>query len=274
MTAKNVASSIMIISLLFAVSPARADSTITLKDSKDGSRSLIQVKGGMARMSEPGSQDYMLYDKARDLVIHVDGARGQYTEMDRDTLKQQAAAMGGMRQEMAAQMEQMQAQLQGLPPEQRRMIEQQMGSMMGTPSAAPQPARKVRSEARGRKKVNGFACKQHDLYEGKDKVAEVCIASADDIDVSKSDYETVTAMMAFMRDMEKSAQMMSGQSADSDPLILSGLTGIPVAMKDFRGGEDYSLGGVSTDKLDAALFTDYKRFQKQDMSEMMSPPSR
>jgi hypothetical protein len=142
------------------------------------------------------------------------------------------------------------------------MMEQQMGGMMGMPSGASKPPADIRVEVRGKKTVNGYACKQHELYEGKRKVAEVCMATAAAAKVSEADYATLMAMMDFMREMMKSASPMAG---NEDPLTMSGLKGIPVAMKNLKNGDSHSLAAVSSKKLSEKQFSEYKAYRKQEL---------
>ncbi len=113
MTKGKLGTAIIGLSVLLMTPYTYADTTITIKDDADGSQTLIQIKGGMVRMQEPGDSGYSLYDKSRDIVIHVDTENRSYVEMDKDAIKKQSAALSKM---MAAQMEQMRAQMQNMPP--------------------------------------------------------------------------------------------------------------------------------------------------------------
>ena len=252
---------------LSPAAPALADSTITMHDAAGTPQSLIEVKGSMARMSTPGQADYMLFDASREVIIHVDAERQEYMEIDRDTLKEFSAAMSEMQQQMAPQIAQMREQLKSLPPEQRAMIEQQMGAMAGMAAAGSKPAEAVTLVKRGSDKVAGFRCQVYDAMQGKEKVSEVCLATAADAGVSKADFATLTAMMAFMREMASSAQKLSAMGGAA-PIMLGGAEGVPISVKEFRGGREYAVAGVSDKTVKEARFNEYKTYQKKQMPPM------
>ena len=257
--------------LILAVSPATsilADSTITMQDAAGTSQSVIEVKGDMARMSTPGQADYMLYDASRDVIIHVSSDRQEYMEISRDTLKEFGAAMSEMQQQMAPQIAQMREQLKSLPPEQRAMIEQQMGSLAGLANAEPKAAEAVKLVQRGNSEVGGFKCRRYDAVQGKDKVSEVCLATAADAGVSKADFATLSAMMAFMRDMASSAQKLTAGMGGAQPLMLGGVDGVPVSVKDLQSGREYRVADVSDKTLNKARFSGYQSYRQVQLSPM------
>lgn len=259
--------------LMLALSPAtvtRADSTITMEDAAGTPQAVIEVKGNMARMSTPGQADYMVYDASRELIIHVSSDRQEYMEIDRNTLSQFADSVSEMKQQMAPQLAQMREQLKSLPPEQRAMIEQQMGAMVGMAAPESQPAAPVKLVKRGSKKIAGFKCVAYDAMQGNEKLSEVCLATAADAGVSKADFATLSAMMGFMRDMASSAQKFSAGlgSASTPMMMLGGAEGVPVSVKEFKGGREYAIGDVSDKALKEARFSEYKTYKKQQMPTM------
>ncbi|MGB5729592.1 MAG: hypothetical protein WBM52_20535 [Thiogranum sp.] len=257
--------------LMLALSPAtvtRADSTITMQDAAGTPQAVIEVKGNMARMSTPGQSDYIVYDASRDLVINVDSEGQEYMEIDRATLAEFSAAMSQMQQEMAPQIAQMREQLKSLPPEQRAMFEQQMGGMANFGASESKPAEPIELVKRGSDKVGGFKCQVYDAMQGKDKISEVCLATAADAGVSKSDFATLSAMMDFMREMASSAQQLSADLGGSQHIMLGGAKGVPVSVKEFKGGHEYAVADVSDKTLDDARFNDYKAYRKEQMPTM------
>jgi hypothetical protein len=250
---------------LLGASPLMADSTVTMKDN-----TVVQVRNGMARMDPAGDSTYMQYDAERNLLIHVDPGEGTYMELDEQVIQQQAAAMGDMRKEMAAQIEAMRSQLQNMPEAQRRMIEQQMGSMMGG-AGRDQPAAKpdVKAVKKGSRKLNGFDCDDYQLLEGNAAVADVCIAEQAGAGMSGDDFATLRAMMTFMRSMAQQASEMAGPMAgDLDPAVMADIEGFPIEMKDHRSGEQYGVASVANGKLSEAPFNEYRQLRKEEMPSM------
>ncbi len=235
---------------------SHADTTLTLKDSEGKRKSIIQIKGNMARISNPEKPYYTLYDKRLNTLIRVNDARHRYTEINREALKQQFRNLAQMRQQMMAQMK---AQLAALPPQQRHEIEQQMGQ-------TKHKAEKIRAVAAGNKKVKGIRCRMHELYQGKNRIAGVCLATPDDAGMEKTDFTTLMAMLDFMREMAQQAEAAAGRSANNDPLIMSGLKGIPLIIRDNRNDDELVLGNLSAATLDSAVFTGYRNYEKQTLA--------
>lgn len=268
MTKGKLGTTIIGLSALLMTSHTYADTAITMKDVADGAQTLIQIKDGKVRTQELGESGYSLYDKSRDLVIHVDTENRSYVEMDKDAIKMQSAALSKM---MAAQMEKMRTLMQNMPPEQRAMMEAQMGGMMGKSPADAGSDEKLRTEKRGSKRVSGINCRIYELFDGQRKAAEICMATAKDAGISAGDYAALMAMLDFMRNMTRS---MPAMGAPSDPLMAVDLKGVPMEMKGSEDGDDFTFTSLSRDKLDAGLFEVDKTFRKQDavkqmMGEMM-----
>jgi len=247
------------------VTVTRADSTITMEDAAGTPQAVIEVKGSMARMSTPGQSDYLMYDASRDLIIHVNSGRQEYTEIDRATLSQfaETASM------VAPQIAQMRERLKSLPPEQRAMIEQQMGGMASLGALETEPVQPVKLVKRGSNKVAGFDCQVYEATQGNEKVSEVCLATAAGAGVSKADFATLSAMMGFMREMAGSAQKLSaGFAGTSHMMLVGGTEGVPITVKEFKGGHEYAVAGVSDKALDEARFSEYRTYQKQRIPTM------
>lgn len=238
------------------VLPVQADRTIVLKDKVKGDSSTFQVKGSYVRISSTDEPGYTLYDKSRNIMIHVDDRKRAYYEIDLKILQQQ---MQGASQQMA----QMRAQLAAMPPEQRRIMEQQMPGISG--SSAP-----VTNKAKGSRKVNGYSCKAYEFYQQGRLIGEVCLASASATGIGKSDYSTLMSMMGFMQAMAKMTSDMIGETTGHDPLMLSNLKGIPIMTKDPADGSDMTINSLSGSKLDSKLFTAYKSYTRQPIEMMDS----
>lgn len=239
--------------------PAQADRTIVLKDKVKGDSSTFQVKGSYVRISSSDEPVYTLYDKSRNIMIHVDDSKKAYYEIDLKILQQK---MQGASQQMA----QMRAQLDTMPAEQRRMIEQQMPGMGG-------PSGPITNKAKGSRKVNGYKCKAYEFYQQGQRIGEVCLASASATGIGRSDYSTLMSMMGFMQAMAKMTSDMIGDASQHDPLMLSNLKGIPVMMKDPADGSNMTISSLSSSKLASKLFTAYKSYTRQPI-EMMDSDAR
>ena len=245
----------------------QADATLTMKEVGGKMDSVIEVKGHMLRMSTPGQSDYMLYDAQRDVLIHVSDANRQYMEFDRATLVEMADSVARVQKEMAPQMAMMREQLKNLPPEQRAMIEKQMGGMVDLGAMETKPAANITTVKRGSDKIAGFKCQRYDVMSGKQRVADVCVATDADAGMSKADFATASSAMKFMRDMADSAQKMTA-GMGGPKMSMGDIDGVPVSAKDLRSGHEFRLVSVTDDTLDDARFNEYRSLSKQTLPTM------
>ncbi|MCG6898657.1 MAG: hypothetical protein LJE75_01495 [Gammaproteobacteria bacterium] len=246
----------LIIAALFAET-SLADTTIRLGGNEDASRTVIQVKDHMARMSQSGQPGYVLFDKSRHVAIYVDPLQQEYREIDQQQLDKYAEVIALLRQ----QMEQLSAQLQNLPAAQRAFIEQQMG----IPAGGLPDLEVMGTEARGIHDVAGFRCQQQLLLRNGQPIGEVCLATAADAGMSENDFDTLMAMMDFMRELAGTTQKLVGELGENSRLLLSGLQGVPVAMKDYQTRMEYRVTEVTSSTIPADVFNSYRSYRKQDL---------
>jgi hypothetical protein len=236
---------------------AVADTTIRLGGSDDASRTVIQVKDHMARMAQAGQPGHVLFDRTRHVAIYVDPVKQEYREIDQQQLDKYAEIITLLRQ----QMELLSAQMQNLPAAQRAFIEQQMG----IPAGGLPDLEVMTTEARGFHNVAGFRCQSQILFKDQQPIGEVCLATAADAGMSGNDFSTLMAMMNFMRDLASTTQKLVGELGENSRLLLSGLQGVPVAMKDYQNQKEYRVTEVSSKSINADVFNSFLSYNKQDL---------
>jgi len=236
---------------------AMADTTIRLGGSDDASRTVIQVKDHMARMAQAGQPGHVLFDRVRHVAIYVDPVKQEYREIDQQQLDKYAEIITMLRQ----QMELLSAQMQNLPAAQRAFIEQQMG----IPAGGLPDLEVLTTEARGVHDVAGFRCQLQVLFKDQQPIGEVCLATAADAGMSGSDFATLMAMMNFMRELASTTQKLVGELGENSRLLLSGLQGVPVAMRDYENQKEYRVTEVSSKSIGAEVFNSYLSYNKQDL---------
>lgn len=267
MTSRILKAFVYLFPALLMTPAVQADATLIMKDGSGKMDSVIEVKGHMVRMSSPGDPDYMIYDAKRDMAIHVNSAKREYMEIDRNALAGMADSMARVRKEMAPQMAMMRERLKNLPPEQRAMIEQQMGGMASLGAMETKPAAKLTSVKRGSDKVAGFKCERYDVMSDNQRVSELCVASHSGAGMSKSDFSTVRSAMKFMREMAAGAQKLStGMGATQ--MSMGDVDGVPVFAKDLRSGREFRVVKVAGNKLDETRFNAYRSMSKKEMPTM------
>ncbi len=226
---------------------AFADATLLVQGS-DG-QSSIQLRGGMGRM-DTADGDYMLFDRARNVVIRVEPADGGYTQVTEDHIGQMAQAAGALR-----------SQLGNLPPAQRAIIEERMNAMLGVPNAEPAPQAPITAVRKGRGTVAGMTCEKYELRQGNGKIGDACMADAASGNLSKDDFATLEAMMAFLRKTMTQAAELAGSMGDQMAFLKTGLPGVPLSVE--GDGETFAVTSVSGDELEQSLFTDYRNLKEK-----------
>ena len=245
------------IAALLLACPVMADTTIRLGGSDDASRTVIQVKDHMARMAQAGQPGHVLFDRTRHVAIYVDPVKQEYREIDQQQLDKYAEIITMLRQ----QMERLSAQMQNLPAAQRAFIEQQMG----IPAGGLPDLEVLTTEARGVHDVAGFRCQLQVLFKNQQPIGEVCLATAADAGMSENDFATLMAMMNFMRELASTTQKLVGELGENSRLLLSGLQGVPVAMRDYHNRKEYRVTEVSSKAIAAEVFNSYLSYNKQDL---------
>lgn len=249
-------------------SPVVADVTLVLKGTH-GHDSTIQVKNGVGRMSNAGWDQYTLFDAGTETMTHVDPKQQRYMPMTKERLEENMQAAANMQKSMAPHIDEIRAGLSELPEDQRKMIEQRMEGLMGAP-AAGKPAEPVtiKTVPRGTETIAGLECQLYDVLKNDQHVGEVCLATASSGKISPEDFETLEAMMAFTRNMASMATDMMGKAGSQKEMLSVDLKGVPIAVKDSVGGNEYQVVSVSDETLPDDLFSGYQKFQKQEMPSL------
>jgi hypothetical protein len=68
-----------------------------------------------------------------------------------------------------------------------------------------------------------------------------------------------------MRELAGTTQKMIGELGENSRLLLSGLQGVPVAMKDYQNRVEYRVTEVSSEAISGDLFSRYRTYSKQDL---------
>jgi hypothetical protein len=234
-----------------------ADTTIRLGGSGDASRTVIQVKDHMARLAHAGQPGHVLFDRDRHVAIYVDPDLREYREIDQQQLDQYAEIISQLRR----QMEQLSIQMQNLPAAQRAFLEQQMG----IPAGGLPDLEVMTTQPRGKYRVAGFNCELQELLRNREPIGEVCLATAADAGIPEDDFATLMSMMNFMRDLASTTQKLVGELGENSRLLLSGLHGVPVMMKDYISKTEYRVTEVSIEEIAPGIFNQHLAYQKQDL---------
>ena len=220
---------LFLILLLCNASAAFADLTMDLSD---GGRA--QVSDGRVAFGTKGN--YVLFEPGKESFILVNDSEKTYMEVPQDFAKQMADMM-------AAQMEKMMAEI---PPEQREMFKKTMKGMV---PGQQQPVQRTTRPTGNESTVAGFDCSELEVTtpgRGADEL--ICVATADELDISDDDY---AALIGAMKAMAQMAQM--GNKGVS-PMNFDDIGGIPIRTQGSNGKKISELVGLSNDSIPADRF--------------------
>ena len=164
-------------------------------------------------------------------------------------------------------MKEMEAQLASMPPEQRAMMEQMMkGRMQGmTAQQAPSPSAS-RVEAKGGGEWKSYKCRQYAVFEGAEKVQDICAAELDEVDGADEVIETFRNMAAYITKMTESMPMGSDDRINPGELM-DEIDGFPVHTIDYENGVvvgETLLDSVTEQDLDEGMFAVPEGYRRQD----------
>jgi hypothetical protein len=195
-----------------------------------------------------------------DRFLYVDHRKKSYVVMDEAMLDDVSAQMNEA-------MKEMEAQLADMPPEQRAMVEQMMKSQMqGMAMQQSPPPSRPRVEAKGSGEWKSHKCRQYAVFEGAEKVQDICAAKLDDVDGADELIDTFRNMAAYMTKMTESMPMVSDDGMDPSRLMEE-IDGFPVRTIDYKNGVatgETSLHSITEQSLDAGLFRAPDGYRRED----------
>ena len=260
---KSVAPSISALLLLspLAYGGVVMDMVTMNASGQETERSKIYAQSGKIRMEQVDENETaatMIF--LGNEFLYIDDREKSYIVMDEAMLDEVSAKINEAMQEM-------EAQLASMPPEQRAMLEQMMkGQMQGmiAEQAPSSPAPRV--EAKGSGKWKSYNCRQYAVFEGAEKVQDVCAAELDEVDGTDEVIETFRNMAAYITKMTESMPMRSDDGINPGELM-DEIDGFPVHTIDYENGvvvRETSLDSVTEQNLDEGLFAAPEGYRRQD----------
>jgi hypothetical protein len=238
-----------VLALVFLASAAHAGAYLEMAyvdlekpDEQQGSTK-FWAQSGLVR-AETGDADgsYVLFRDGKLISVQPDEKR--YRVIDK-------ATMDRMGQHLADARKQMEARLAQLPPEQRAAMEQMLQGQLGAPKAAA--ALDARETSRS-ETVAGHDCKIWELYTGKTKEQELCVAAPGSLPGGDELYAA----------MKQVAALTEGLGAGLDPGLrdpylaqVQRIGGVPILTRDFQAGkasDETRLVTVRSESLPASTF--------------------
>ena len=260
---KSVATSI---STLLLISPLAFAGVVMDMVTMDASgqeteRSRIYAQSGKIRMEQSdGSETAATMIFLGNKFLYIDQREKSYVVMDEAMLDEVSAKMNEV-------MKEMEAQLASMPPEQRAMVEQMMKGQMQGMSAQQAPSSSApRVEAKGGGEWKSYKCRQYAVFEGAEKVQDICAAELDEVDGADEVIEAFRNMAAYITKMTESMPMRSDDRINPGELM-DEIDGFPVHTIDYKNGvvaRETSLDSVTEQDLDEGMFAVPEGYRRQD----------
>lgn len=229
------------ITLMCSLSPSHAATTINFMLKQvdqaqdvaqsayiDGGKLLIKAAGGDPNVD-------LLFQQANETMTIIDHSEKTTLDIDADKVEalanQAAGMMDVVRQQVAKQMENM-------PEEQREQLQQMIENMGGgqlVTKPTPPPQLKTLKDV-GAQTINGYTCQKMEVYEGSDKVSEICTAQPAAIGIPAEDYAVIEAMQVMSQKLRDKTAKITAQLGQNVPQFGdSNAPGVPVQMTDKAG---------------------------------------
>ncbi|MDH3416829.1 MAG: DUF4412 domain-containing protein [Gammaproteobacteria bacterium] len=260
---KLVATSISTLLLLSPLAYAGVVMDLVTMDAsgQETERSRIYAQSGKIRMEQSdGSETAATMIFLGNEFLYIDQREKSYVVMDEAMLDEVSAKMNEV-------MKEMQAQLANMPPEQRAMMEQMMKGQMQGMSAQQAPSSSApRVEAMGGGEWKSYKCRQYAVFEGAEKVQDICAAELDEVDGADEVIETFRNMAAYITKMTESMPMRSDDRINPGELM-DEIDGFPVHTIDYKNGvvaRETSLDSVTEKDLDEGMFAVPEGYRRQD----------
>ena len=213
----------------------------------DDGKLLIKAAGG-----DPNFD--LLFQQAIETMTIID--HSEKTTLDVDAVKVETLAnqaegmMDVIRQQVSAQMENLSEEQQA---QVQQMIENMgVGQLMKESAPPPQP--KTFKDV-GVQEINGYSCQKMEVYQGSDKVSEICTAQPADMGIPAEDYAVIQAMQAMSQKLRDKTAKISAQLGQNVPQFGdTDAPGVPVQMTDKAGNSmtitqvQTGIGGVNLNK--------------------------
>lgn len=228
--------------------PAAADAVIELQKLPAGGKApagetvhLLVHEGAALLKAQPDTLGKELrFDQQRNVFHVLDHRRRTVMEMNEAAVIQVA----DQTQAMLAMARGFAEQLALLPPKQRAKLEGLLGdnplahlAVHGAPSLGRHTLR-----AAGAKTVAGVSCRRLDVLGNGNKLAEICLASANALPLPSSDYATLDAMRQLAQRLaERAAPLAQQLGVVLPPLDDAKLAGLPIEIKGMAGKQKDSL---------------------------------
>ena len=193
----------------------------------DDGKALIKAAGGDANLD-------LLFERSSETMTIID--HNEKTTLDIDA--QKVAALANQAQGMMDIVrQQLMQQMENMSDEQRQKVQEMIEGLGGAQlMEAPTPSKPKSVKEIGQHMINGYSCQRMEVWEGDDKISEVCTANREELGIPAEDYEVIQAMQAMSQKLKEQTEKISAQMGQNLPQFGDTETpGVPVQMQDQAG---------------------------------------
>jgi len=249
---------------------ASADSTleylITEGNSKAGKVQPVIIKDGKMMVKDVGGNGNLgfIFSATPEILFILDHDKRSVMTLDEgqvNRISKQAETVQPLLQGLGQQ-------LSKLDPSKRKQWEEMLGGKihLDTLAEAAKPVQTLKIVNTGKtKKVGGFACEQMDVFQGKTKTTEFCMADPAKLNLSESDYTTIRSFLSFSERVSSKTQGLAKQFGVNLPkLDLRDIIGVPIELRELSSHNQTTLKinriVTSTESTDAIKIPDGYQF--------------
>lgn len=177
-----------------------------------------------------------VFDRDAEELVFIDHSTRQYQRVGREYVRQIAQQIASARQEMKRRLDHM-------PEEHRDEMRAEIQEMMpgGERSA------EVRIERGGTTTVAGLECREAVVHLEGEPTHAVCVASAENLGLSPSAFQTLDQMFAFFGEMTGGLSEGRGELGPrTTSVVMDALGGVPVRSEAVSDGASWSVSTVRT----------------------------
>ncbi|GAB3672002.1 DUF4412 domain-containing protein [Salinisphaera aquimarina] len=217
---------------------AASDDTTLVYQGANG-RFTVDIRPGEVRIDDASDQ-WQLYEQNEATIFSVNPADRTYTRLDK-------SVAGNIRSRVDSLRAQVENKVQQLPENQRATAR---AALIQSMPALDSSEHKVGLDRTGQTDtVAGVNCSVVQVVRDGKPAESLCVASAEDLDISEKSFDSVQAMFTLMQ------TMLAGTGFEAAGLPYLSLSGMPLRFTDTNTGEKRQLTRISHDTIPESHFT-------------------
>ena len=226
--------------LLCHMTPTPAATTINflLKQVDRGSEvaQVAYIADGKALIKAAGGDSNfdLLFQQSNETMTIIDHNEKTTHDIDAQKVATLANQAQGM---MDIVRQQLMQQMENMSEEERQKVQEMIESLGGSQlMEAPTPSKPKIVKEISAQTINGFSCQRLEVWEGDEKISEVCTTNPEELGIPAEDYGVIQSMQAMSQKLKEQAAKISAKMNQNVPQFgFTDTPGVPVQMKDEAG---------------------------------------